>query len=88
MRILTMTSDEVYLLAKRTATANAEGRGLDEVKAELSALIGEAAISLEALRDAEKQKQISSETYEKIVRHIGELAERLSHISKASKTKV
>ncbi len=74
--ILAMTSDEIYVLSKRTATANAEGRNLESVMAELSSQIGGAAVSyeaLEALGSSSTQDQLPEETREKILLHVRSL---------------
>jgi hypothetical protein len=84
--LLTMTSDEVYLLAKRTATANAEGRELESVMAELSSQISDASVSLELLSDDAIRKQIPKDVYEKIMVRAIRLAKRLEQALEAAKT--
>lgn len=74
--ILAMTADEVYVLSKRTASANAEGRTLESVMAELSAQIGGAAVSfeaLEALESSPNSDQLPKETRDKILHHVRSL---------------
>lgn len=65
--LFTMNSDEVYELARRTATANAEGRSLEDVMAELSRQIGEASVSLQQLQDGSLLAAIGREAYDKLL---------------------
>lgn len=75
--LLTMSPDDVYQLAKKTATANQEGRNLDVVMAELTSQITDAAIPLSILENGSIRNQIGDEAYEKIRLHIDRLVNHL-----------
>ena len=72
--LLTMTPDEVYELAKATATANQNGRDTDTVLSELSQKVEQAAFNTELLLDPQIQERLGM-NLEKIVAHVARSVE-------------
>jgi hypothetical protein len=85
--ILAMTSEEIYDLSKRTATANADGVALETVLAQLSSQIGAAAVSfeaIEALGNSPAPDQLPEDTREKIRSHVRSLRSGMEKILKGA----
>ena len=72
LHLLVMTSEEVYEMAKATATANQEGRNNDAVVNDLAERISRSAVGIEIFKDANVKDRLGDD-YEKIVTHIGRI---------------
>jgi len=72
MHLLTMTSEEVYEMAKETAKANEEGRDIDAVMADLERRISRSALDVETFKD-ENVKERLGDDYERVVTHVNRI---------------
>ena len=72
MHLLVMTSEEIYEMAKATATANQEGRSPDAVVADLAERIGRSTLDIEIFKDESVKEKLGDE-YEKIITHVARI---------------
>jgi death-on-curing family protein len=79
--LLTMSSEEVYAIARETAEANERGRKLEQVMPDLSAKIAEAALSFEVLSGPKVQEQIGEKAFSTLSLHLARISQLVQNAS-------
>lgn len=65
----TMSSDDVYEMAKATAQANQEGKSLDTHMADLAAKIGGSIIDVEVFNMPDLKEKVGAENYDRLMKN-------------------
>lgn len=74
-QLLVMSSEEVYELARKTATANRDGISGDRILADLAARIEHASVPIQILRDSALEEKLGAETFARLSDHVARVTQ-------------
>jgi death-on-curing protein len=85
--LLTMTSEEIYALAKETAKANQKERAIDSVMEDLAEKISASTVNIKMFENDNVKRQLGDD-YDKIVAHVQLLISFVQKLAESSQHSV